>query len=837
MKLASGLLIVVVAIGCAGRSLHGGNTEPAALPPIPPSLVPHLEALEDANSFAAADKAYAAGAAIDANSPALNEVYLIKMLELGAPERALRQALIVEKVDPTHGLVLGVIAYVQAQRGEMADALAGIIMASMSLPEDPFVVRTAAQLTAWYDLKPDRPEIPGYVKEALADARKELSKQKQFTDAYDEAKAAYKELEAAAEARAAAEAKALAEAPLADASQSAQAQSEPNPVVVPTPQPWTDAPTVAAEPTVIYNEDGAYYPATYDGYDEPTSQYAPTYVAFGGCATFFSGVWSCSPVPSFYEPVCAPVINVGPIININIAIFGGRSRLHYFDDFHRHRDDIVFVGQVRDHDRGLLLGHSYGRDVVMDQARNVFIGSARNAVVNRAGNVAANHAGLVTVGTAHSAVAERAAIAPLLKSDAALTGRPSLPTVLAKEGRVLGDRAKVLLPGNTDPVGTGRSQLLPVVRTDVPTAGKPEDRRPELRRGHFSDRDGTVIPRPDAAPGVRIDDPRGGRTPGLIVAKPVNPLLAVTDRAGAARADKPVVLTTPAGASAEHERIPSLTSDPIRTRNLLPGAAETAVRRTAPLLSAPARESENPKGSALTRVAPVPIRPTPIPIPAGADLKTAAPVPAAKPLPVERRPVVTDRPQAGAEAPATIRKDGILTPRELNLPRPEPEVRRPVLTAPREPIPALPERIVSPAAVATPRESTPVRTAPVVRPPTVTRELPAPVRTAAPSPTPVESHKGLTPPRADPVVRLPAATPPRPLPEVRRVEAPTPSVERRPLPAPRVDPPARLNPTARTADASIPRLRGADGQDNPLPVPPLQTTGKPGDPKDKKPGK
>jgi uncharacterized membrane protein YgcG len=91
----------------------------------------------------------------------------------------------------SNGLAWGVVAYVDARRGQMADAILAINLAGQFAPEDKFVAHTAGELLAWYDLKADKTTLPDNARQGLAKIRALLGKQAAFTGAYDTACKAY----------------------------------------------------------------------------------------------------------------------------------------------------------------------------------------------------------------------------------------------------------------------------------------------------------------------------------------------------------------------------------------------------------------------------------------------------------------------------------------------------------------------------------------------------------------------------------------------------------------------------------------------------------------------
>ena len=115
-----------------------------------------IQAMQQASDPSAAVTAYANGIATDRNNPKIYAAYVNKMIELGLPELAYRQAEYLTGLDSNNGLGWGVVAYVDARRGQMPEAISAIVLAGQFAPENAFVQRTAGELAAWYDLKAEK---------------------------------------------------------------------------------------------------------------------------------------------------------------------------------------------------------------------------------------------------------------------------------------------------------------------------------------------------------------------------------------------------------------------------------------------------------------------------------------------------------------------------------------------------------------------------------------------------------------------------------------------------------------------------------------------------------
>ena len=104
---------------------------------------------------------------------------------------AYHQAQTLTTMQSNNGLAWGVVAYVDARRGQMPEAISAINLAGQFAPENKFVAHTAGELVAWYDNKADKTTFPDNAKDGLAKIRGLLGKQTAFTEAYDTAHKAY----------------------------------------------------------------------------------------------------------------------------------------------------------------------------------------------------------------------------------------------------------------------------------------------------------------------------------------------------------------------------------------------------------------------------------------------------------------------------------------------------------------------------------------------------------------------------------------------------------------------------------------------------------------------
>ena len=156
-----------------------------------PELAAAIQAIEQASDPSATVAAYVNGAAVDRNDPELSEAYVMRMVDLGLPELAFHQAQTLTTLQSNNGLAWGVVAYVEARRGNMAEAISAINLAGQFAPTTPLVERTAGEIMAWYDIKADRATISENAHRGLATIRQLLEKYPEFANAYETAKKAY----------------------------------------------------------------------------------------------------------------------------------------------------------------------------------------------------------------------------------------------------------------------------------------------------------------------------------------------------------------------------------------------------------------------------------------------------------------------------------------------------------------------------------------------------------------------------------------------------------------------------------------------------------------------
>src|ERR1019366_6908195 len=147
LKVSLGLLVW-------GGVLGSGGSESASSQPA--TVAAAIQAIQQAPDPSAVVAAYGSGIALAPNDPKLHEAYVARMVDMGLPEMAYHQAQTLTTLQPDNGLAWGVVAYVDARRGQMPEAVSAINLAGQFASSNKFVAHTAGEILAWYDLKADK---------------------------------------------------------------------------------------------------------------------------------------------------------------------------------------------------------------------------------------------------------------------------------------------------------------------------------------------------------------------------------------------------------------------------------------------------------------------------------------------------------------------------------------------------------------------------------------------------------------------------------------------------------------------------------------------------------
>ena len=257
-------------------------------------LHPFAQSIMNATDPSAAVEAYAEACRMCPDATPVQTAYVQRMTEFGLPEMAESQARMLVSRDSNDGLAWGVVAYMDARRGQSPAALAEIVQAVKLAPDDEFIQRTAGQLTAWYDSQADQAQVPDSLKSAVASLKSSLGNDSAFTDAYQEALESFRSAPAGS----------ISEAP-----------------------------------------DQSGYPTTSDTYVEPTSgddlSSSPYVNAYVNTNVIYTDPYDFGPSPIVVSPWWPSVFFVDPDVFFFRLGFSGR---------HFHDDDFRF--HHFDHDRG-----------------------------------------------------------------------------------------------------------------------------------------------------------------------------------------------------------------------------------------------------------------------------------------------------------------------------------------------------------------------------------------------------------------------------------------------------------------------------------------------------
>jgi hypothetical protein len=330
MKPARALLALAVSLAAATLTPAACAENPSPDAPTVAStpLLP-ADSIRVAADPSAAVQAYAAAQQADPGNTQVELAYVRRMVDFGLPEMADSQAQALVKRHSTDGLPWAVSAYMMAKRQDTPAALTQIAYAASIAGKEPFVIRTAAQILAWYDLRIDKAKIPAEAQTAALTTRTLLSDKPEYQQAYTRAAQAYT---------------------------SVASNDQPAPES-PATQNVTPAPaqqTASAAPVYAPEADEAVYAGPYyyaPDYYTPVG-YAPTY-----CAPWWPVGYDCG---AFWWP------NFGDVIVIdNFA-----SHRHFRDGFRDHDRD-----GFRNHDRdGFHDGPSHG----VADGRGSFLGRGRD---------------------------------------------------------------------------------------------------------------------------------------------------------------------------------------------------------------------------------------------------------------------------------------------------------------------------------------------------------------------------------------------------------------------------------------------------------------------------
>jgi hypothetical protein len=215
-----------------------------------------VQAIQQAPDPSAAVAAFANGVALEGKQPNIYAAYISRMVDLGLPELAFHQAQTLTTLQSSNGLAWAVIAFVNARKANMPDAISAINWAGKFAPDNRFVQHTAGEIIAWYDVKADQASLPMAAKDGLAKTRGLTETSPAYIAAYETAKEAYDN-----------QARTETQPPMQAAPEyqpGAQPQPEAQPPVSPDYVPQSSM--VYAPEDYYGGYDGGFYGSYYGGY-------------------------------------------------------------------------------------------------------------------------------------------------------------------------------------------------------------------------------------------------------------------------------------------------------------------------------------------------------------------------------------------------------------------------------------------------------------------------------------------------------------------------------------------------------------------------------------------
>jgi uncharacterized membrane protein YgcG len=168
----------------AGPSTAPVDPAPVAATPTTAPISPAIQAILAAPDPSSAIQAYARGVATEKNDVELEKAYVRHMVDLGAPEMADAQSRDLLKLGMADPLTMGVVAYNDAARGNAPAAVTNLKPALTLQPADPFLLRTAGQIVAWYDGILDRSSLSKDDVAGIESLRSAGTGRDEFAEAY-----------------------------------------------------------------------------------------------------------------------------------------------------------------------------------------------------------------------------------------------------------------------------------------------------------------------------------------------------------------------------------------------------------------------------------------------------------------------------------------------------------------------------------------------------------------------------------------------------------------------------------------------------------------------------
>jgi len=189
-------LAVVVAVAAVPVQADEAPAPPPPAATREQKVASLLEQVRTAVHPGAAAAAYARANALKPGNVEVHETYLKRMLRFGLPQIAMYPARSLVAIEPNHALAWAVLGYLDGREEKLPEAFSATMRAIGELGADPSVLNNAGQLAAWYDYDPGVPRLSDAARRRLAQSREELSKKREFTEAYARVAKAYQQRDA-----------------------------------------------------------------------------------------------------------------------------------------------------------------------------------------------------------------------------------------------------------------------------------------------------------------------------------------------------------------------------------------------------------------------------------------------------------------------------------------------------------------------------------------------------------------------------------------------------------------------------------------------------------------
>ncbi|MEW6253985.1 MAG: hypothetical protein AB1716_25340, partial [Planctomycetota bacterium] len=294
-----------------GEDARAGAQSAATAQSAPAATDDLVAAIQSAADPSAAVEAYAKARAAQPDDPRLAEVYVRRMVALGAPQLAEKQAEEAIARNPRDGVAWAVLAFCSGAANDTTAALNELASAVEHAPEHGFVQHTAGQLLGWYDVLGKASELPPGLPEALEKIKRDFGARRPFTEAYAAARQFYQQAQAAEaknvqpgpEPESAAGGEPIAQPPPAAAAAAPVEQALPTPVAPPSTEPGERSDVIVQDSTAPVVVDEGYTTTepvepTYvePMYEEPLYAEAEAYPVY--VPTYYPAYYE---VPTYYS--------------------------------------------------------------------------------------------------------------------------------------------------------------------------------------------------------------------------------------------------------------------------------------------------------------------------------------------------------------------------------------------------------------------------------------------------------------------------------------------------------------------------------------------------------